>query len=189
MDKNDSTSTAEIKRRLLAYVLDWAIGGIITGFPAVLLYGIVTKRSDMFSDLYVFESLGYNSAYGFFAGFLCLLMAIIYYILVPFKEYPGQTIGKKIAKVQIRTWTDNDPGLKCLLLRYGVIFMFETPLFIISSYLMQMLTLATRFYIESVWSYVGLAASIISVIMVIYSKKHDALHDLIAKTKVIDISE
>ena len=48
-----------ISKRIIAYVIDWAVGGIISGFPAVLIYGAVTDRSDMFSDLYVFPGLKY----------------------------------------------------------------------------------------------------------------------------------
>ena len=46
-----------VSKRVIAYAIDWAVGGIISGFPAVLFYGGVTGRSDMFSDLYVFPSL------------------------------------------------------------------------------------------------------------------------------------
>lgn len=79
-------STASNSKRLLAYALDWAIGGIVTGLPAVFMYSIVTSRSDMFSNLYVFEALGYDKTYGIIAGFLCLMTAILYFIVIPLKN-------------------------------------------------------------------------------------------------------
>lgn len=182
-------SSAPSSNRLLAYAIDWAVGGILTGFPAVLMYGIITRKSDMFSNLYVFEAAGYNKMYGFLAGALCLVVAIVYFIVVPLKKYPGQTLGKKIAKIQIRTWNNTLPGLKDLVIRYGINFVFETPMFIISTYLMQMITLLIRFEVESVWTFVGMACTLISAIMVIYTKKHDAIHDIIAKTKVVEVYE
>lgn len=51
-----------VSKRLIAYAIDWAVGGIISGFPAVLFYGGITGRSDMFSDLYVFPSLDFAHA-------------------------------------------------------------------------------------------------------------------------------
>lgn len=45
--------------RVFAYVLDWVIGGVLCGLPAVAIYSMVTKRDDMFSDLYVFAALGF----------------------------------------------------------------------------------------------------------------------------------
>ena len=180
-------STAPSGSRLMAYAIDWALGGVLTGFPAVLMYGAITKQSDMFSNLYVFEALGYNKIYGFLAGAICLIVAIAYFIVIPLKKFPGQTLGKKIAKVQIRTWDNNLPGTKDLLIRYGVNFVLETPMYIISTYLMQMLTLMIRFQVESVWTFVGIACTLISAAMVIYTKKHCAIHDCIAKTKVVEV--
>ena len=77
-------------KRLGAYFIDWSLGGIISGFPAVLLYGVITGKSDMFSDLYVFEALGFERYWGMIAGILCLLAAILYYIVVPCKIWRGQ---------------------------------------------------------------------------------------------------
>ena len=44
-----------VSKRVIAYAIDWAVGGIISGFPAVLFYGGVTGRSDMlrFSNVLV----------------------------------------------------------------------------------------------------------------------------------------
>ena len=92
--------------------MDWAIGGIVTGLPAVFMYSIVTSRSDMFSNLYVFEALGYDKTYGIIAGFLCLMTAILYFIVIPLKKYLGQTLGKKIAKIKILTWSDENVSIK-----------------------------------------------------------------------------
>ncbi len=182
-------STALSAKRLMAYAIDWALGGVLTGFPAVMMYGAITKQSDMFSNLYVFEALGYNKIYGLLAGVLCLIVAIIYFIVVPLKKFPGQTVGKKIAKIQIRTWNDELPGTKDLLIRYGINFVLETPMYIISTYLMQMITLLIRFQVESVWTFVGIACTLISATMVIYTKKHCAIHDYVAKTKVVEVRE
>ena len=35
-------------KRFGAYILDWVVGGIFTGLPAVLLYSGLTKKQDMF---------------------------------------------------------------------------------------------------------------------------------------------
>ena len=151
------------------------------------MYSIVTSRSDMFSNLYVFEALGYDKTYGIIAGFLCLMTAILYFIVIPLKKYPGQTLGKKIAKIKILTWSDENVSIKTLAVRYAITFIFESPLFIISTYIMQTLTLITRFYVESVWTFVGIACTLISAAMVIYTKKHCAIHDYVAKTKVVEV--
>lgn len=90
-----------VSKRLIAYAIDWAVGGIISGFPAVLFYGGITGRSDMFSDLYVFPSLGFPTYWSYLAGILCIVVAFIYYIYIPYKKYPGQTLGKRWLKIKI----------------------------------------------------------------------------------------
>ena len=74
-----------VSKRVIAYAIDWAVGGIISGFPAVLFYGGVTGRSDMFSDLYVFPSLGFPTYWSYLAGILCIVVAFVYYIYIPYK--------------------------------------------------------------------------------------------------------
>ena len=88
-------------KRLGAYIVDWVVGGIFTGLPAVLLYSGLTKKQDMFGGLYVFESLGYARGWAFLAGALCILFALFYFVYVPWRIWPGQTLGKHIAGYRI----------------------------------------------------------------------------------------
>ncbi|NRX21666.1 hypothetical protein DFM90_002703 [Clostridium beijerinckii] len=94
-------SNVSISKRLLAYIIDWCLGGIISGFPAILIYSAVTKKGDMFSNLYVFASLGYSNGWAYLAGGLCFIAALIYYVYIPYKKYHGQTIGKHLVKIKI----------------------------------------------------------------------------------------
>ena len=66
--------------RFIAYAIDWVIGGIFSGLPAVLIYAAVTKRSDMFSKLYVFPSLGFPVYWSYLTGCLCLLFSVFYFV-------------------------------------------------------------------------------------------------------------
>lgn len=173
-------------RRFGAYAIDWAVGGICAGFPAVLLYAALTKSNDMFSNLYVFEALGYEWYWGIVAGLLCVLFALFYYVYIPWKLYPGQTLGKKIAGLRIVKVNDEEAGLKELLIRHAfAMFILESSAFVISSYIQQMVTLVTRFYVESYWGYIGIFFTLISVMMIANTRSHRGLHDYIAKTKVI----
>ena len=79
---------------MIAYAIDWVeLAVLLVVFLAVLFYGGITGRSDMFSDLYVFPSLGFPTYWSYLAGILCIVVAFIYYIYIPYKKYPGQHLG------------------------------------------------------------------------------------------------
>lgn len=178
-----------LNKRFLAYLIDWTLGGVFSGFPAVLMYGIITGKSDMFSNLYVFEAMGYPMMYGIIAGLLCILFALFYYVYVPWKIYPGQTLGKKICGVKIVKLDGSQVGLKTLLLRQAfAIFLLEGSVLIISNYIRQLVTIITRFYVDGVWQWIAVIITVASVALVVYCKSHRALHDYVGGTTVVNVT-
>ena len=119
----EGTLTVDVPviKRFGAYAVDWALGGIVTGAPAVLLYAAVTRRTDFYSDLYVFEALGYPMWWGMLTGVLCILAGLFYYVYVPAKVLPGQTLGKRLFGLEIRRLDGSLPTLGNLFVRYGLV--------------------------------------------------------------------
>lgn len=176
--------------RVIAYAIDWALGGIICGLPAVAIYGLVTKRSDMFSDLYVFPSLGFSYGWSYLAGFLCFIVALVYLIYIPYKVYPGQTLGKRIMKLKIVRIDGKPLDLKTLVIRHIVgLIILESVAVVVSRYLRQMLTLATGFYFEYYLTAIGAFITMISAIIVYNTPSRRAIHDYLAKTRVALLEE
>lgn len=174
--------------RLGAYIIDWVVGGIFTGLPAVFIYSGIAKKTDFFSDLYVFESLGMESYWGFLTGFLCLLFALFYYVFVPLKIYRGQTFGKRMAGFKIVKTNGDEVDLKSLLIRQILgIFILESAAFIISNYLRQLTTLSLHFYVDYVWSLAGMIITLLSFILVLRTDSHRAIHDYLANTCVVPL--
>ena len=180
-----------VSKRAIAYVIDWGLGGIICGFPAVLIYGGVTGRSDMFSDLYVFPSLGFGEYWSYIAGILCIAVAFVYYVYIPYKKYPGQTLGKHWMKIKIVNNEDySDISLKALLIRQIIgLFLLEGSAIVVSDYLRQMITLATRFNFEYYLEIIGTIISVVSGIFVFASDSQRSIHDYLAKTRVVGEDE
>ena len=167
-------------KRLGAYIVDWVVGGIFTGLPAVLLYSGLTKKQDMFGGLYVFESLGYARGWAFLAGALCILFALFYFVYVPWRIWPGQTLGKHIAGYRIEK-TDGTAVDLLTLLKRQVIggFLLEGAAFVASNYIRQLVTLSLSYYVDYYWQIAAL-----SLILVMKTDSHRSLHDYLAKTKV-----
>lgn len=177
-------------KRLGGYVLDWVIGGIFTGMPAVFLYSGITQKSDFFSDLYVFESLGYARSWAYLAGILCLLFALFYFVFIPWKIFPGQTLGKRIAGFKIVKTSGAAVDLPTLLLRQVIgLLILESAAFIASNYLRQLTSLTLHFYVDYVWSILGMVITLISVILVLRTDSHRALHDYLAKTTLVLVNK
>ena len=67
-------------KRFGAYILDWVVGGIFTGLPAVLLYSGLTKKQDMFGACMFLNHLVMHAAGPFLPGHsaFCLRCFIMY---------------------------------------------------------------------------------------------------------------
>lgn len=172
-------------KRFGAYILDWVVGGIFTGLPAVLLYSGLTKKQDMFGGLYVFESLGYARSWAFLAGALCILFALFYYVYVPWCIWPGQTLGKRVAGYRMEK-TDGTAVDLITLLKRQVIggFLLEGAAFVASNYIRQLVTLSLSYYVDYYWQIAGMILTAISLILVMKTDSHRSLHDYFAKTRV-----
>lgn len=184
----DLLSAAPPAARFYAYAIDWAAGGIVSGAPAVLMYAAVTHRSDMFTNLYMFEALGYPWAVGVSAGLLCLLAAIAYFVLVPWRVWPGQTLGKRIAKLAVVRIGAGDVAVSLprLLVRQVLVgFLLEGSGFVVARLIRETAVLVTRVDVNYYWEIAGMALTAISAILAFGLPSRRALHDLVAGTRVV----
>lgn len=180
------TIEVPVFKRFGAYAVDWALGGVVTGAPAVLLYAAVTHRTDFYSDLYVFEALGHSMWWGILAGVLCIFAGLFYYVYVPTRILPGQTPGKRLLGLEIRRLDGSLPTFGDLFVRYGLVgFLVEGSAFVTGRFVRELVTLITRVDVATPWSIACLAITVVSALLALYRPKHRALHDVIAGTHVV----
>ena len=133
--------------------------------------------------------LKFPTPFGLLAGSLALLFAVFYFVIVPTYIYPGQTLGKRLCKIAIVKDNGTKVGLKDLLLRQIVgIFIIEGSIVTASAIWHQLAELLTGVKLVTPLMYVGMVVSIISALLVAFGKRHKAIHDYVAQTKVVMVS-
>ena len=182
--KNEERNDIGYIRRILAYGIDWYVGGVIASLPLIIIYMMINKEATYIpQNLAIFEY-----PLNIVAGSLSFLTAFIYYVVVPMCIFKGQTLGKKIVKIKIVNTDFTDATYKQILIRQGImILLIEGSVFTASNMLHQVLTLTTGLNIISLYAYLGLGITILSGVLVILLQSKRALHDVVTNTKVVFI--
>ncbi|WP_294578055.1 RDD family protein [uncultured Thomasclavelia sp.] len=180
-NKEEKNDLSQI-RRFIAYAIDWYLGGVVASLPIIIIYMMLhDDATSIPQNIAIFDY-----PYNFIAGGLSFLVAIIYYVIVPLKVFPGQTVGKRILKLKIVNNNYLDVSIKQIIIRQLVmIILIEGSIYSCSNMLHQLINTATNFNFSGIYAYIGLVISLISAILVLVLKSKRALHDLVAGTKVV----
>lgn len=169
-------------RRLGAYLADWFVGDLFAAFPVAIAYAMITQKTEVTSSILDVPGNGALPA-----GVLSLGMILLYYVLIPWKVWRGQTIGKRLCGVRIVRQDGENPGFGCLLVRQAAgLLILENSLMSAGSYLADMVTLFAGGQAAAPlgwWRTLGIATGIISIILVVFTPSGRALHDYLAGTR------
>ncbi len=166
---------AYLVRRFFAFGADWYISAILIN----LLANGISKFMGFANGIYIAIIIS------------SLVVAYLYYVLVPDKIWKGQTLMKRAMYLRIVRDNDKDINFKILMIRYflGCLIM-EGMLFIPSSNIRSsLLLLIPDFKIcLLLLNYAMIILSCASLIMLFVDHRHGfrMIHDRIVHTKVID---
>ncbi|MEH7453539.1 RDD family protein [Gottfriedia acidiceleris] len=143
--------------RLLAILVDGFISFLFI-FAIAIITGM-TKFSTFFNPTRV-------DKFDIGSSLLSIISVIIFYILIPTFVWKGQTLGKRWLKIAIVKNDDREVDLKTMIIR---------EIFFLLGYLKI--------------PYFSLVVGFVAFVdpFFIFSSERRTLHDLIAKTKVIDV--
>lgn len=177
-EKNDLSHI----RRLIAYGIDWYLGGVIASLPLIIIYMSLHDNATIIpQNLAIFEA-----PYNIIAGCLSFLVALIYYVYIPGFVFKGQTVGKKLLKLKIVNDNYQEATVKQILLRQLVmILLVEGSIYGASNMLHQVISVVTGVNFSTFYAYVGLVISAVSAILVLVLKSKRALHDVVCHTKLV----
>lgn len=114
-----------------------------------------------------------------------ILLILIYFVLLP-KVWNGQTVGKKILKLQVVSNNNEKVTVVQYLIRNMLINgLAQMILLLLFLYLLPS---SMYFIFSSILTFIQLILVIISIFMILYRKDKRGLHDIFSGTKVCVVS-
>ena len=104
-----------------------------------------------------------------------------YFIIFPY-YHNGQTIGKKILNIKVKSMGNQKVSLKQLFLRSLII----TGLFYLIFTLVALILPFNYFVLISIFGFIQIILIIICMLMAFFRKDKRGLHDLISETRVLN---
>lgn len=182
-------SQVDLIPRLSAYIADWFFGNLFVMAGPFVMFSLMTAKEASYKNLYSFPAYGLAETWSYLSFILALIFYCLYFVFIPYKVWPGQTLGKKMTKLKIVEAEDYETtSWQALLMRHLVGFVVvEGAAFTMGQYLQETLSLMTGYYTENYLGTAGLIFAVVSLILVIFTSSGRALHDYLANTRVIKI--
>lgn len=190
---------AQFNRRFFAYIIDIFIVLVIANLITMFI-PISEKTQDYYKELQTTQKKMYDKEidvkeytdivlednYNISKGTVLIsLTSIIIYILyfVVYQVYNnGQTVGKKLMKIKVKSITDESLSINTMLFRALIIYGIAAN--IINLILILLLKKELYLSISNTISIIQSLIVIISVFMILFSKQKRGIHDIITKTEV-----
>lgn len=175
-------------KRFIAYVIDWFLGSLMIMFPISMYYLAMTNDIESVSNAniaVIYQMFGKGSALAI--GLIAAVLGILYYVVIPY-ILNGQTIGKKFLELKIVNTDESDVSFTTMFKRqFLILIIFETYIYSVSHLLIYMLELILNTEVVKYFYSFGMLVSIVSCLLVAFSRSHMAVHDIFAKTKVVGL--
>ncbi len=177
-------SAVSSSKRMVAYLADWFLGSLATLLPICLLWTALTGDVESMSQVSLFtinSTAGKMQAVA--AGAAGLVLALWYYVFIPWKVTPGQTPGKKMMNIRIAKKDGSALRLKDLLIRQVLGFMLlEGMLCTASSLFHEWISLATGLNFTGILMMASLIITIASILAALLAPSSRMIHDYMAGT-------
>ena len=192
---------AQFNKRFFAYIIDIFIVLVIANLITMFI-PISEKTQDYYKELQTTQKKMYDKEidvkeytdivlednYNISKGTVLIsVTSIIIYILyfVVYQVYNnGQTVGKKLMKIKVKSITDESLSINTMLFRALIIYGIATN--IINLILILLLKKELYLSISNTISIIQSLIVIISVFMILFSKQKRGIHDIITKTEVVN---
>ena len=164
-----------------AMVIDWYLTNMLAVIPITFYF-----RGDDYLQPYMFELNEYSFQIGLLLGIYAIIIGIVYYVVIPSFVWKGQTLGKKLCKIQVIDQNANELTLQTILKRelLGAVIL-EGGIIITATYIRKLLPLFGLASFVTPLKYIAYALTIVSIGYAYFQPMSQAFHDKIANTLVI----
>ena len=175
---------APLVNRLISYFIDWYLTAMLISLPVTIFASI--ENNDLVLSNTITNLEPTHAVIAFVSGIILITCYFTYPAF--FKKYDGQTIGKHIVGIKVIRKDQQAMKFKDYFLRYiiGLVFI-EQNLNIAAFSFRSLLTMFVPQIVVDVIYYIGIAICAVSIILVFANKDHHMLHDMIAKTEVVEL--
>jgi len=188
----DKSKKASFTQRLVAYLIDIILISFIVSLislPFIDQDSInnLNEDSKNIATKYLAQEIdtkAYLDEFSSLSILITIFVSIVYFVLYQFYK-SGQTIGKKIMKIKVISEEDT-LSINTLVIRSVII----------NSIFYQIVRVALVSFINNSVDYMSIKFAlegiqnliiIVSALMILYSKNKKGIHDIIAKTSVVNI--
>ena len=198
--KKNHDIKAMFSQRILAFLIDLVLISVITSFITVfvpvndtatklyeeqnkVLEGYVEGTVSMEEYVNQMVDLSYDiSKQTVIVSIVTIVISLLYYVVYPCYNN-GQTLGKKLMKIKIKKIDESDLSMNDLLIRG----MVNNSIFVNIVNVIFVLFLSKNIFLSasSLVSVIQYLVLIISLIMIAFTRNARGLHDLAAKTEVV----
>ncbi len=198
--KKNHDIKAMFSQRILAFLIDLVLISVITSFITVfvpvndtatklyeeqnkVLEGYVEGTVSMEEYVNQMVDLSYDiSKQTVIVSIVTIVISLLYYVVYPCYNN-GQTLGKKLMKIKIKKIDESDLSMNDLLIRG----MVNNSILVNIVNVIFVLFLSKNIFLSasSLVSVIQYLVLIISLIMIAFTRNARGLHDLAAKTEVV----
>ena len=168
-------------RRFIAMLLDWYITNMIAAIPVTFyLRGNDYLRKNSFN----LEKYGFET--GLIFGLFVIVMAIIYYFIIPTFVFNGQTLGKKICRLRVVKTDGKRVNAKDMFIREIIgATILEGGIVVTATYIRKLIRLFGYASLVTPLQYIAYAITLLSIIYAYFHPLSQSFHDRLSKTVVI----
>lgn len=166
-------------KRVLAFIIDFYVGALFSTMPISIISTITINK--MTQNVFLLEK---NIA--IIAVLISMIVLLIYYFVIPYKVFKGQTIGKKIVGLKINIHGKN---YKTSLFKRQVLgyMLLEGSFSPTGKLLFQLFSLISGYNIVSIGTDIGNYIALASIGLLLCGRMHLMIHDYLGNTDVIAV--